>query len=136
LPSFRRISAFGTTIQLSHEREGHRSRPMKPQVQIVDFVHLRQTALLVSTYIPSLSRNFPFIFLFCLCFPLYPFSCRQSVISSLLFSSICFSVVDYIFLTFVSMLILLYSTTKVKPEGSTVVLLGVVYSRHYSVFRR
>ena len=29
---------------------------MKPQAKVVKFVHLRQTALLVSTYVPSLSQ--------------------------------------------------------------------------------
>ena len=51
------------------------------------------------------------------------------VTSPFLFSSICFSVVHYIFLTFISMFFLLYSTTKVKPEGSTVVLFSEEISR-------
>jgi hypothetical protein len=64
----------GTKIHLSHEREGHsRSRRMKPKIKkkIVNFVHIRQTALSFSSYIPSLSQNFlsfsscafPFLFI-------------------------------------------------------------------------
>ena len=92
LPSFRRTSAFGTRTYLSHERDVTADlRPMKPQVQTANFVHLRQTALLY--YLLTSLRFLKFSFHF----PLLPFlsslslSFRQSVmISSFYFHRFAF----------------------------------------------